>query len=57
MPYSNSHLLTSPPLGLTVALSVAEVSVIDEAVPVSAVASGGLSPTTSVAPVSWYRTV
>ena len=31
MPYSNLHSLTSPPLGLTVAFSVAEVCVTDEA--------------------------
>jgi hypothetical protein len=31
VPYSNLHSLTSPPLGLTVALSVAVVWVIDEA--------------------------
>jgi hypothetical protein len=37
VPYSNLHSLTSPPLGLTVALSVAAVWVIDEAASVTTV--------------------
>src|SRR5271165_644808 len=40
-PYSNSHLLTSPPLGLTVAFSVAEVCVTDEAALVTTVGAFG----------------
>ena len=39
MPYSSLHSLTSPPLGLTVALSVAVVCVTDEAAPVTTVAA------------------
>ena len=40
MPYSSLHSLTSPPLGFTLAPSVAEVCVIDDAAPVATV--GGL---------------
>ncbi len=41
VPYSNSQLLTSPPLGLTVALSVAVVWVIGEAGVVTTVGGFG----------------
>ena len=40
VPYSNSHLLTSPLLGLTVAFRVAVVWVIEEAVPVATAEAG-----------------
>ena len=36
MPYSNLHSLTAPPLGFTVALSVAVVCATADAAPVSA---------------------
>ena len=46
MPYSNLHSLTSPPLGLTVAFSVAVVWVTAEAALVTTV--GGLGSVLSV---------
>ena len=41
MPYSNSHSLTSPPLGLTVAFRVAVVCAIGEAGLVTTVGAFG----------------
>ncbi len=41
VPYSNSHLLTSPPLGFTVAFSVAVVWVTDDAALVTTVGAFG----------------
>ena len=41
MPYSNSHFVTSPPLGLTVAFSVAVVAVTAEAAVVTTVGALG----------------
>ena len=46
MPYSSLHSLTSPPLGFTLAPSVAEVCVIDDAAPVVTV--GGLGSVLNV---------
>ena len=50
-PYSNSHLLTSPPLGLTVAFSVAVVWVIDDAGLVTTVGGFGSVVNVSSEPV------
>ena len=43
VPYSNSHLLTSPPLGFTVAVKLAVVWVIEEAALVTTVGEFGAS--------------
>ena len=41
MPYSNSHLLTSPPFGFTLALSVAVVCATGEAALVTTIGALG----------------
>jgi hypothetical protein len=51
-PYSSRQLLTFPPLGFTLAFSVAAVCVIDEAEPVLTV--GGLGSVFSEASLPWF---
>ena len=53
MPYSNLHSLTSPPLGFTVAFSVALVWLTDNAAVVTTVGGRGVTNTnTQAAPAS-----